>query len=72
VLIVTHDRGLAAIADRVVTLTRPNLPNGRAWHRPPQTIRKLREEEGGEEHATDRTAHVPPQASEAQPFAEPW
>jgi ABC-type multidrug transport system fused ATPase/permease subunit len=30
VLIATHDRNLAAIADRVVTLTRPNLPNGRA------------------------------------------
>ncbi len=30
VLIVTHDRGLAAIADRVVTLTRPNLQIQRA------------------------------------------
>jgi ATP-binding cassette, subfamily B, bacterial len=71
VLIVTHDRGLAAIADRVVTLTRPNLDT-RLAKAPAATTdhRERTVKEGGEENATDRTDHAPPPASEAQPFAE--
>ncbi len=44
VLLVTHDRELAAIADRVVTLTRPDLEDRRAK---PLVIADLQEKTGG-------------------------